>query len=190
LVIVVGLSLNVFIPLLPDKMSAPFPSPTVTWRNGTYPEIEPTWPDLSQSGKRVIIPGAVSRIYASISRKDAEKYQGSGIGRETALSFAKAGAQRLILIGRTETKLRETKAMVADDATETIIYAASVIDEDAMKKIVAAVRRWDVLILNAGYISPPGPLAEAPAYEYWMNCEVSFSPFFLFFFVAMTPYAR
>jgi NADP-dependent 3-hydroxy acid dehydrogenase YdfG len=81
----------------------------------------------------------------------------------------------LVLVGRTEAKLHETKALVAGDATEITIYPASVTDEDAMKKIAVAVGRWDVLILNAGYISPPSPLAQSPAYEYWRNYEVCFS---------------
>jgi hypothetical protein len=41
-------------------MQPPFPSPTPTWHNDTYPAIEPTKPGLSHAGETVIITGAVS----------------------------------------------------------------------------------------------------------------------------------
>ncbi|KAF1953536.1 hypothetical protein CC80DRAFT_551184 [Byssothecium circinans] len=54
-------------------MEPPYPCPTATWHNDTYSAIDPSKPELSQKGKTVVITGA-----------------GSGIGRETAIAFAKA----------------------------------------------------------------------------------------------------
>ena len=82
----------------------------------------------------------------------------------------------MVLVGRTEDKLLETKSLIAGDATEVSTFPASVVDEPAVKSIAAAVGQWDVLILNAGYISPPGLLAQSPAEEYWKNYEVGFPP--------------
>ncbi|KAJ8071470.1 hypothetical protein OCU04_001790 [Sclerotinia nivalis] len=76
-------------------MQPPFPCPTATWRNDVYPAIDATQPHLSQAGKTIIITGA-----------------GSGIGRETALTFAKAGAKHIILIGRTAATLLETQTQI------------------------------------------------------------------------------
>ena len=39
--------------------------------------------------------------------------KGSGIGRATAVAFAAAGAERLIIIGRTEASLQETASLVS-----------------------------------------------------------------------------
>ncbi|KAA8568229.1 hypothetical protein EYC84_008613 [Monilinia fructicola] len=61
----------------------PFPSPTSTWHSKTYPSLSPTRPELSAKGKSVLITGG-----------------GSGIGAETALYFATAGASRIALLGQ------------------------------------------------------------------------------------------
>ena len=38
----------------------PYPSLTPTWHNDTYPAIDPLSPELRQTGKTVVITGAVS----------------------------------------------------------------------------------------------------------------------------------
>lgn len=40
-------------------MQPPLPCPTATWHNNTYAAIDPTQAALSQSGKTVVIAGAV-----------------------------------------------------------------------------------------------------------------------------------
>ncbi|OCL12820.1 hypothetical protein AOQ84DRAFT_395440 [Glonium stellatum] len=42
-----------------------------------------------------------------------------------------------------------------------------------MEKIAKAVGTWDVLILNAGFISAPAPISKAPLDEYWKNYETN-----------------
>ncbi|KAI2889300.1 hypothetical protein CBS147347_9931 [Aspergillus niger] len=58
-----------------------------------YPATDPTSPSLNQAGKIVIITGASSGI-------DAERI---------ALAFAKAKPKTLVLVARSERKLRETE---------------------------------------------------------------------------------
>jgi hypothetical protein len=46
-------------------MQPPFPSPTAKWHNDTYEAIDASSSSLSQSGKTVVITGAVSYIHFS-----------------------------------------------------------------------------------------------------------------------------
>jgi len=43
-----------------------------------------------------------------------------------------------------------------------------------MEKVAQSVGTWDVLILNAGHLSAPAPIAKAPLDDYWKNYEVHF----------------
>ncbi|KAL5003764.1 hypothetical protein BDV10DRAFT_198821 [Aspergillus recurvatus] len=79
-------------------MAPPFPSATRTWHSTSYPSISPTRPELSASGKTVLITGG-----------------GTGIGAETARSFAAAGASRIALLGRRIQPLLDTKAGIEKD---------------------------------------------------------------------------
>jgi NAD(P)-dependent dehydrogenase (short-subunit alcohol dehydrogenase family) len=40
-----------------------------------------------------------------------------------------------------------------------------------MGKVAQSVGTWDVLVLNAGYISTPAPIAKAPLEDYFQNYE-------------------
>ncbi|PVI01574.1 NAD(P)-binding protein [Periconia macrospinosa] len=139
-------------------MQPPFPSFTSTWHNDTYAAIDPTKPDLSQTGKTIIITGA-----------------GSGIGRQTALSFAKANASHIVLIGRTESTLSETATLITstNPSTKATVHAASVTDSAAISSIAASVGTWDVLVLGAASISSPALVAQADLTAWWDNYEVN-----------------
>ncbi|KAB5578062.1 hypothetical protein GE09DRAFT_539178 [Coniochaeta sp. 2T2.1] len=89
-------------------MATLFPSPTSAWHTKRYPSISPTRPELSAKGKTVLITGG-----------------GTGIGAETARSFAEAGASRIALLGRREGPLLSTKASIERDFTNTEIFVSS-----------------------------------------------------------------
>ncbi|RDW92836.1 uncharacterized protein DSM5745_00158 [Aspergillus mulundensis] len=133
-------------------MQPPLPSLTKTWHNDTYAAISPTRPELSAAGKTVIITGG-----------------GSGIGRATAHSFARAGAKRIILLGRTESKLRETEQQLSSVASEVAVevYPTSVTDETTLRTIAKQVGTWDILILGAGYAPAPVNIQDADVDEWW-----------------------
>lgn len=121
---------------------APFPSPTRVWHDNTYPSISPRRPELSAKGKTILITGG-----------------GTGIGAETARSFATAGASRIALIGRREQPLLDTKAAIQKDFKDLKIFTASA-DVTRKEDVDAAFARFakdskiDVVVSNAAMIGP------------------------------------
>ncbi|CAF9939205.1 MAG: hypothetical protein ALECFALPRED_008038 [Alectoria fallacina] len=139
-------------------MQPPFPSPVPTWHNDTYGAISPQRAELSSARKTVIITGA-----------------GSGVGRETAMAFAAAGARRLVLIGRNDSTLAQTKESLkaSNNSTTCLNFRADVADDKAMHEIAAEVGTWDVFILNAGHIPNPTSIASANLADYWESYETN-----------------
>ncbi|KAL8720884.1 MAG: hypothetical protein Q9225_002329 [Loekoesia sp. 1 TL-2023] len=139
-------------------MQPQFPSPVPTWHNDTYPAISPQRAELSNTGKTVIITGA-----------------GGSLGHETAIAFSAAGAARLVLIGRTDSTLAQTKESLPDTGTgrTCLTFCADVTDEKAMRQIAAEVETWDTFIMNAAYLPDPTPIASARVPEYWAAYETN-----------------
>ena len=98
---------------------------------------------------------------------------GSGIGRVTALALWEAGYS-LVLAGRRETKLRETRSTagvgVGDD--RVLIVPTDVSDRQAVVQLFAETKarfgRLDVLFNNAGINAPAIPLEELSDGQ-WLN---------------------
>lgn len=86
---------------------ARFPSPTSKYHSTIYQTIDPTRPELSAKGKNVIITGG-----------------GTGIGAETALYFAKAGAARIAILGRRKQPLLDTKATIERQFPSVEVFVA------------------------------------------------------------------
>ncbi|TVY81894.1 Short chain dehydrogenase citE [Lachnellula suecica] len=136
-------------------MKPPFPSATPTWHNDTYASISPSRPEISSAGKTVVIIGA-----------------GSGIGRETALAFASAGASKIVLLGRKEASLLETKAALPSTTT-SLVHAVSITDEKTMKEVAASVGTWDILIIGSAYVSSPSAVADSSIDDWWKSYETN-----------------
>lgn len=85
-----------------------------------------------------------------------------GIGRETALLFAEAGAI-VVLNGRDEAKLAETAGLLRDRGFAVSTAAADVTDADQchamVERVLGEYGRLDILVNNAG-ISMRGSFAE------------------------------
>jgi len=78
---------------------------------------------------------------------------GRGIGRATALAFAREGASVLV-VARSEGELQETVALVAQDGGDAWLLTCDVADDAQVDAVVErALGRWgriDVLVNNAG----------------------------------------
>ena len=127
---------------------APFPSPTSVWHTETYDSISPTRPELSAKGKTVVITGG-----------------GTGIGAETARSFAKAGASRIALLGRREGPLLETKASIEHQFSnvEVFVAATDITKKTEVDKAFAQFvgdGKIHILVSNAAMIGPQDPVRD------------------------------
>jgi NADP-dependent 3-hydroxy acid dehydrogenase YdfG len=109
-----------------------------------YPAIDPQplYDAQAYSGKVVLVTGA--------SR---------GIGQEIALQYARAGAA-LAIVARSEDALGETKTAIlqAVPSAEVLVLVVDVRDtenaERAVQAVLARFGRLDILVANAGAISP------------------------------------
>ncbi|KAI0044035.1 NAD-P-binding protein [Auriscalpium vulgare] len=129
-----------------------------------YPAIDPQehYSALTFKGKVVLITGA--------SR---------GIGLESALQYARAGAS-LALASRKQTTLDESKTLILKEAptAQVITFVADVKDlkhaEAAVKGTVAHFGKLDILISNAGKIRAMGkPFVEMDPIGWWETQEVN-----------------
>ena len=93
----------------------------------------------------------------------------TGIGRATALAFAKDGA-RLVVSGRKEAEGKALVAELRDLGSEAEFVHADVRHEDdvsnLVEKTVARFGRLDVAVNNAGTEGNPGPVTEQTPESY------------------------
>jgi NAD(P)-dependent dehydrogenase (short-subunit alcohol dehydrogenase family) len=82
-----------------------------------------------------------------------------GIGQEIALQYARAGAA-LAIVARSEDALGETKTAILEavPSAEVLVVVADVRDpesaERAVQALLARFGRLDILVANAGAITP------------------------------------
>lgn len=91
---------------------------------------------------------------------------GTGIGRATALAFARGGA-RVVVAGRRVEEGEGAVRAIREAGGEATFVAADVTDEAAVRGLVeatvAAYGRLDIAFNNAGNIGQPGPLVDLSA---------------------------
>ncbi|MBN9236503.1 MULTISPECIES: SDR family oxidoreductase [Phyllobacteriaceae] len=89
----------------------------------------------------------------------------SGIGRATALLFAREGA-KLIVAGRRQAELDALVAEIAEEGGEAVALAGDVNDETHAKALVELAQArfggLDVAFNNAGAVGPMGPVSDMP----------------------------
>ncbi|KAH8701692.1 oxidoreductase [Talaromyces proteolyticus] len=129
----------------------PFPSPTSRWHTKSYESLSPTRPELSAKGKTVVVTGG-----------------GTGIGAETALYFAQAGASHIALLGRREQPLLDTKTTIERKFPGVQVFVAPTditkkheVDSAIAKFHTIHDKKIDVMVSNAAIIGPQDPVSEA-----------------------------
>lgn len=135
---------------------------TKTYHTSSYPAISPTRSELSCKDKTVIITGG-----------------GQGIGAATALSYAKAGATKIALLGRTESKLLETKSKIESTYPGTTVFTgvAEVSSAESVGRIAHEIRAslgaWDVFVHCAGVTGDLTLITGADIDDWWSVFEVN-----------------
>ncbi|KAJ3556406.1 hypothetical protein NPX13_g10143 [Xylaria arbuscula] len=126
----------------------------------TYPYISPENADLS--GKSVFVAGA-----------------SKGIGRETALSYAKAGCTKIAIGARSDlTSLAEEIKTVSNGTAHVVALKLDVTSQESVKAAASTITKefggvLDILICNAGRLEGWKALAESDPDEWWSTWEIN-----------------
>ncbi|KAK7906582.1 NAD-P-binding protein [Apiospora marii] len=108
-----------------------------------------------------------------------------GIGRALALAFARAGAAGIVVadlseeaFGNLASDLLGAAKSRGYDYPQIILHQLDVADEGSVKKCAALVAeefrgRLDVLVNNAGYMTPARPVPESDSEAWWRTFEVN-----------------
>jgi NAD(P)-dependent dehydrogenase (short-subunit alcohol dehydrogenase family) len=129
-----------------------------THHHTAYPGIDPTKPSVSAAGKSVLVTGG-----------------GYGIGTSIARAFALAGASRIGISGRTESKLKATAAELTSEFPNIVIsyYVADITDKPAIDRIFEQFGAPDVLVNNAGFLPAPNKFKDVDIKEWWEGFEIN-----------------
>ncbi len=132
--------------------------------NDTYPFIDPATKS-DHTGHYVFITGA-----------------SKGVGKATALAFAKAGTAGIAVAARSnlsnlEPEIQSAAKEAGKKPPKVIVIHLDVLDYDSVQKAAKQIEkefgRLDILINNAGYLNAWKPLLEADPGDYWMNFEIN-----------------
>ncbi|MCJ1302865.1 hypothetical protein MMC08_005670 [Hypocenomyce scalaris] len=138
-----------------------------TIHHDTYPAISPD-KHSSLTGKYVFISGA-----------------SKGIGRATALSFARAGASAIGLGARSSLSNLESEILAAardakpnNSPPKVHTFKFDVLDNANIEKVAEQVKtefggRLDILVNNAGYLEDFKPIAESDPDEWWYTWTIN-----------------
>lgn len=135
---------------------------TETWHDKPYPFISPSRPELSAAGKNIVVTGG-----------------GTGIGKATAIAFAKAGAASVAILGRRLDRLQTSASEItaAGPATRVLFETADTTQrtsiDGALKTIVGQVGKIDIFVSNAGLLTSNGVVASYDESELRRGFEVN-----------------
>jgi NAD(P)-dependent dehydrogenase (short-subunit alcohol dehydrogenase family) len=146
---------------LPHQLGYGF---TPTRRGDTYEAIDPL--KLNLSDKKVLITGGAR-----------------GIGREIALSYAKAGASGIAILDildctpAVESDLQQAAVAAGHPGPDVLSLVLDVTDLAAVTRAAQTVRARlgavDILVNNAGYLDPYTKLGESNPDQWWRSWEVN-----------------
>ncbi|KAI1320599.1 hypothetical protein EDD11_000121 [Mortierella claussenii] len=141
----------------PDSAAKNFVS---TLHTDTYPAIA----HANHQGRTVLITGA-----------------SKGIGRATAVSFARGGAANIVIAARSGLDEVEQELLAAAPSSSSppqiiklqldVVLEASI--AHAVERVEQACGHLDILVNNAGYLEERTPIAESDPAEWWRSWEVN-----------------
>jgi NAD(P)-dependent dehydrogenase (short-subunit alcohol dehydrogenase family) len=130
----------------------------------TYSAIDPA--KLHLQGRSIFITGG-----------------SSGIGKATALSFAKAGASQIAIgapgsFGHLRAELEDAaKAAGRPSVSKVLLLNLDVLDRETVTAAAAVVEKefgkLDILINNAGFMALGQPILSSDEDEYWKTYEIN-----------------
>lgn len=149
------------------------PHPDPSAENFTSTVYTDTYPAIAQAnhhGRTVFITGA-----------------SKGIGRATAISFAKAGAANIIIAARSGLDQTEQDILAAAQSSSStpqiIKLQLDVVSESsvahAADQVAQSVGHVDILVNNAGYLEEWKPIAESDPTDWWKSWEVNIKGVYL-----------
>jgi NAD(P)-dependent dehydrogenase (short-subunit alcohol dehydrogenase family) len=132
---------------------------TATKHHDTYDRLSPSRPDVSAKGKHVVITGG-----------------GAGIGKSITYSFAQAGAASILITGRTELRLAETKAALEKEFPQTLFkYKTADISNpaDTEAAFAGVDGGIDILVANAAYLPEGRLIKETDADDWFKGLDIN-----------------
>lgn len=107
---------------------------------------------------------------------------GRGLGQAIAQTLAEAGAV-VAIAARSVTQLVETVALIEQQGGRALSFEVDVSDQETVQQMVAKVEQTlgavDLLVNNAGVITPLGPIWEVDADEWWRCLDINLRGSFL-----------
>lgn len=147
--------------------SPPIPSIvsfTKTWHNDSYPAISPTRPELSVTGKDVVITGG-----------------GTGIGKAAAIAFAQANAKSVSIVGRRIGRLQTAGQEIkeANSSTQVVLQTGDITDRASIEAALGAIvgkigSKIDIFLNNAGMLPEEASVIGYPEIEVRRSFEINF----------------
>ncbi|KAB8276252.1 hypothetical protein BDV30DRAFT_246909 [Aspergillus minisclerotigenes] len=100
---------------------------------------------------------------------------GRGIGFKIATSFAERGVGRILLVGRTESRLVEATKRLSSIAGTSVRYeVADLASQDDIRRVFETLKfSPDILINNAGYMPNPESFLTTNLSEYWSGFTIN-----------------
>lgn len=146
-----------------NQYTTPF-SFTKAIHRDPYPFLSPTKPENSQKGKVIIITGG-----------------GTGIGAAAAKTWAKAGAQGVVITGRRAEHLQAVKDEIKAINKDTVVLAIKgdiSIESDVVNLFAKVQKEFgrpaDVLLNNAGTLGGEGKkIGDQSVSDWWQAMEIN-----------------
>ncbi|XXH04052.1 hypothetical protein Hte_010463 [Hypoxylon texense] len=112
-----------------------------------------------------------------------------GIGRAIALSFARSGAKAIAVadispFGQLAGDLLTTAKEGGYDAPQVVLTQLDVTDEESVRRCARTIKqefdgKLDVLVNNAGFMTPARPVPESETESWWRTMEVNLKGVYL-----------